>query len=147
MSRRTQLPRRSDAEQRTLTARLAATATALAVTLATGAALACDPGAEACPLPVEMKAGTDTVTLVHELRQNVECCYYSLAARAGQTLTWGFDGPNVRSLITYPDGSTDGPGIPNSIPLPTTGTYVLGFTADTMAGDAYGPFRATVTIR
>ncbi|MCB1499346.1 MAG: hypothetical protein KDK07_06090 [Bauldia sp.] len=126
---------------------LIAAAAALASALGPGAALACDAGAEACPIPVEMKPGTDTITLVHELKQNVECCYYSLAARAGQTLTWSFQGPDARSLITYPDGSSDGPGIPNSIPLKATGTYILGFTPDLMADNAYGPFRATVTIK
>jgi hypothetical protein len=125
----------------------AATAAALAAALAPGAALACDTGAQACPFAVEMRPGSDSITLVHEFRQGVECCYYSLAARGGQTLTWSFDGPAMRSVITYPDGTADGPGIPNSIALPATGTYVLGFTPDLMADGAYGPFRATVTIR
>ena len=119
----------------------------LGALLPDAAAAQCVAGAEACPIPVEMKPGTDTITLVHALKQGVECCYYSLAARAGQTLSWTFHGPNVRSTIAYPDGSADGPGIPQSIPLRADGTYVLGFTPDLMAEDIYGPFRLTIAIR
>jgi hypothetical protein len=122
-------------------------ASIFAALLPTAAAAQCVEGAQACPIPVHMKAGTDTITLVHTLKQNVECCYYSLEASAGQTLTWTFTGPNVRTTIDYPDGSADAPGIPNSIPLPVTGTYVLGVTPDLMAEGIYGPFRLTVTIR
>ena len=118
----------------------------LAAALATPAD-ACETGAQDCPFPVEMKPGTDTVTLVHVFQESVECCYYSLAARAGQTLTWTFSGPAMRPVITDPGGDTDGPGIPESIPLAETGTYVLGFTPNLMAGGAFGPFRATVTIK
>ena len=121
--------------------------TAFAMALAMTSAGACETGAQDCPFPVEMKPGTDSITLVHTFAENVECCYYSLAARAGQTLTWSFEGPAMRSVIVYPDGSEDGPGIPNSIPLKTDGTYILGFTPDIMADGAYGPFRATVTIK
>jgi hypothetical protein len=127
--------------------RLTASIAATMLALAPAAALGCEAGAEACPIPVHMKAGTDTVTLVHVLTEGVECCYYSLEARAGQTLTWEFQGPAIRTVITYPDGSTDGPGIPESIPLEADGTYVLGFTPNLMAEGAYGPFRATITIR
>jgi hypothetical protein len=123
---------------------LAAIATVL---VPAAAAAVCLEGGEACPIPVHMKPGTDTITLTNTLKQNVDCCYYSLEARSGQTLTWDFSGPDERSLITYPDGNSDGPGIPNSIPLKTTGTYVLGFVGDTMSDNAFGPFQLTVTIK
>jgi hypothetical protein len=129
------------------TVRHTLTAALLAVVVPTADAAQCVPGAQACPIPVQMKPGADKITLVNTLSPKVECCYYSLEARAGQTLTWTFTGPNVRSEIGYPDGSGDGPGIPNTIPLATTGTYVLGFTPDLMAEGIYGPFRLTVTIR
>jgi len=123
-------------------------AAALLLAASPVAASACEAGAQDCPFPVEMKPGTDSVRpLVHTFTEGVECCYYSLAARAGQTLTWAFSGPAMRSVIIYPDGSADGPGIPESIPLEATGTYVLGFTPNLMADGAFGPFRATVTIR
>ena len=108
---------------------------------------ACEIGAQDCPFPVEMKPGTDSVTLVHVFKESVECCYYSLAARAGQTLTWTFTGPAMSPVITDPGGDTDGPGILESIPLAQSGTYVLGFTPNLMADGAFGPFRATVTIK
>ena len=121
---------------------------ALVLALTPATALACDAGGEACPIPVHMKAGTDTITLVNRLQPNTDCCYYSLEASAGQTLTWAYHGPGgMRSVIDYPDGSADGPGIPNSIPLKTTGTYVLGIVPDLMADDSTGPFRLTVTIK
>ena len=128
--------------RKTLAAGIAATALVVSA-----GAIACETGAQDCPFPVEMKPGTDTITLVHTLQENVECCFYSLAARAGQTLTWSFDGPNERVVIVYPDGDEDGPGIPHTLPLKTDGTYVLGFVPNLMAGDAFGPFRATVTIK
>ena len=124
------------------------TAVAVAAGLAAPAAAnACEAGAQACPIPVHLRPGTDTIALVHVLTEGVACCSYSLAASAGQTLTWAFEGPAIRTVITYPDGTTDGPGLPNAIPLPATGTYVLGFTPNLMAEGAYGPFRATITIR
>ena len=79
--------------------------------------------------------------------QNGDCCAYALDARAGQILTWRFEGPNERATITYPDGEVDGPGIPASIPLTQTGTHILSVRPNLMAGDGYGPFRLTITIK
>ncbi len=129
------------------TVRHALTAAFLAALLPVAAAAQCVEGGEACPIPVHMKPGSDTITLVHSLKEDVECCYFSLEASAGQTLTWTFNGPNARSTIGYPDGSADGPGIPDTIPLAATGVYILGFTPDLMAENIYGPFRLTITIR
>ena len=107
----------------------------------------CTPGAQDCPIPVHMARGTDTITLQGRLVQNGDCCAYALDARAGQTLTWTFEGPNERATITYPDGEVDGPGIPTSIPLTQTGTHVLSVRPNVMAGDAFGPFSLTITIK
>jgi hypothetical protein len=111
------------------------------------AVAACLPGAQDCPIPVRMARGSDTVTLEGRFRQNVDCCAYSLDARAGQTLAWSFDGPAERATIAYPNGDVDGPGVPASIPLPATGTYVFRVSPNLMADGSFGPFRLTVTIR
>ncbi|HLI65086.1 MAG TPA: hypothetical protein VKU90_01865 [Caulobacteraceae bacterium] len=98
-------------------------------------------------IPVHMRRGTDTITLRGRLTQNgPECCAYAIAAAAGQKLYWNIDGPAVRMTIQYPDGTADGPGIPNPLPLRTTGVYILGVSPDLMADGAFGRFTLKITI-
>jgi hypothetical protein len=111
-------------------------------------ALGCEAGGQDCPIPVHMKPGTDTITLRNTLRLNVDCCYYSFDASAGQTLTWDFKGPtDADSMFGTPSDPVSGPGVPNSIPLNETGTYVLGLIPNLMADNTLGPFELTVTIK
>jgi hypothetical protein len=119
------------------------------VVLAAGAALIADPAAAQvgnAAIPLKMKRGTDSLTVHGVLKQNVACCSYVFAARAGQQLHWRISGPAVRMTISYPDGHTDGPGIPNPLPLPASGHYVLGVTPDLMADGAFGRFTLTIRI-
>jgi hypothetical protein len=103
------------------------------------------PGPPADPIVVHMKRGADTVRLAGDLRPNVDCCAYSIRARAGQSLFWLLAGPGVRVIMTYPDGHTDGPGLASAIPLPADGGYVFSVTPDLMADGAFG--RYTLTLR
>lgn len=113
---------------------------------ADGAATPC-PGARACPIRVQMARGTDTIAFAGVSRQNVDCCSYMFRARAGQTLTWRLEGATLRTVIVYPNGEADGPGLPNAIPLPFDGDYLFEVHPNLMAEGAFGPFRLTLTIR
>ena len=111
------------------------------------ASTACTAGAQDCPITVRMAPGSDTIVLDGHLKQNADCCAYAFEARAGQMLTWDFDGPAERATITYPNGDVDGPGVPASILLPATGAYVFRVSPNLMAEGSFGPFRLTITIR
>jgi hypothetical protein len=104
------------------------------------------PGNAADPFHVKMKRGTDSVRIVGVLRPEVACCTYVFKAAAGQRLYWSVSGASTRQTINYPDGGVDGPGLPNPLPLPTTGSYVFSVTPDLMAEGAYGRFVLTIRI-
>ena len=95
---------------------------------------------------LHMRRGTDTITAEGRLTRQGGAYCYRLSARAGQTLTWSLRGPATRQVITYPDGHADGPGIPGSIPLPQTGSYLFTVSPNLMAEGAYGRFWLTLTI-
>jgi hypothetical protein len=115
------------------------TALGLTLTLIAGHAVA-QTGSSDDPIQVHMKRGTDAVTFTGRMRQNHDCCAYAFKAHAGQTLNWRETGAVVRTTMTYPDGHTDGPGLPNAIPLPADGAYVFTISPDTMADGAFGRF-------
>jgi hypothetical protein len=114
-----------------------ASATALAL-IASGAAA--QSGNAAMPIPIHMKRGTDSVTIRGVLRQNTACCTYVFEASAGQRLIWSVTGATARETIGYPGGQMDGPGLPNPLPLPASGSYVFSVSPDLMADGAFGPF-------
>lgn len=107
---------------------------------AAGEAFAAAPGSQANPIAVRMRRGADSVRLAGVLRQNRDCCSYRFKARAGQTLNWTVMGPAIRVTMTYPDGHTDGPGLPAAIPLPADGAYVFRVSPNLMADGAFGRF-------
>ena len=108
---------------------------------------ACVIGSDNCPIRIHLRPGADRVTVRGRLTPNNQsCCSYAFKARAGQRLTWTFDGPTIRTLIRYPTGESDGPGLPDVIPLPSTGTYVFTVSSNSMAEDTFGPFRLTLRI-
>jgi hypothetical protein len=111
---------------------------------ATAVGAQADPGMH--PIPIHMRPGSDKVRLVGVLRQNSDCCAYVFKAHAGQTLHWKLTGPIVRIVMTYPDGHSDGPGVPKDVPLPTDGAYVFRVSGDTMADHAFGRFVLTLRI-
>jgi hypothetical protein len=122
---------------------LAAVIAAAAFT-ASGAAAQPDPSKA---ITLHMARGTDTITVKGRLVQNgPDCCAYAIGATAGQKLYWSVSGPAVRITIQYPDGSMDGPGIPNPLPLKTTGTYIFGVSPDLMAEGAFGRFVLKIRI-
>ena len=115
-------------------------ALAVVLTVAAGEASAAAPGSQANPIVVRMKRGADSMRLTGVLRQNRDCCSYRFKARAGQTLDWTVQGPAIRVTMTYPDGHTDGPGLPAAIPLTADGVYVFRVSPNLMADGAFGRF-------
>lgn len=109
-------------------------------------AAAAQSGNAAEPITVKMKRGTDSVRIVGVLRPEIACCTYAFKAAAGQKLYWSVTGASTRQVIGYPDGSVDGPGLPNPVPLPATGAYSFSVTPDLMAEGAYGRFVLKIRI-
>jgi hypothetical protein len=118
---------------------------ALALT-AFASTVAARPGDAAHPIVLKMQRGTDSVAVRGVLRQNVDCCAYTFKAHAGQTLHWTETGATARMGIAYPDGDGINPGLPNPVPLPQTGAYVLTVSPDLMAEGAFGRFTLTMRI-
>ncbi|HUN94164.1 MAG TPA: hypothetical protein VMU33_19080 [Burkholderiaceae bacterium] len=70
----------------------------------------------------------------------------SFVAPQGAVLHWSYAGPNVRMTLRYPGGDVDGPGLPDLIPLNTSGEHVLTISSNLMAEDIYGSFRIRVWL-
>ena len=119
--------------------RLSIAGLGLAAALTAGLAMA-RTGDQFHPIVVHFKRGSDSVTLTGTLRQNRDCCSYAFKAHAGQQLYWRVDGPATRQVIRYPDGHTDGPGLPNPLSFPADGAYVLRVSPNLMADGAFGKF-------
>jgi hypothetical protein len=100
-----------------------------------------------CIHDVHMRRGTDTIVYRGVLTPDHPGYSYRFKARAGQVLTIKFLGPASRKVIGYPNGDSDGPGIPDRIELKQTGLYTLEVSANTMAEGAFGPFTLTLIIR
>ena len=115
--------------------------------LEAAAAPACRAGAHDCPITLRIARGGDTAKAEGVFRKGEDCCAYVFQARAGQVMTWRFNGPAARETIRYPDGKVDGPGIPLRITLPATGSYVFSANPNLMADGAFGPFTLTIQIR
>jgi hypothetical protein len=130
------------------------TATVLAATVWFGPAFgpsnaagaACVAGSDACPIWLHRGTPSDRITVRGGLTADRSRYSYVFRARAGQQLTWTFNGPTVRTLIRYPTGGSDGPGLPDEIPLPSTGIYVFTASSNTMAENIFGPFQLTLRI-
>ncbi len=118
----------------------------VALSLVGNAPAHCVAGARACPIPIHFAHGAHAVTLKGRMVQNADCCAYSFRARAGQTLTWSEEGADVR-MIFAGSRQSDGPGLPNTIALTSTGTYTLELSPNMMADHSLGPFTLTIAIR
>jgi len=137
---------------RRLNAGMMATVLAAAVGLApisgpsSDAHAACAAGSDGCPIWLRLRPGSVGITVHERLTPNRSRYSYAFRARAGQKLTWAFSGPMVRTLLRYPTGGSDGPGLPDIVPLPSSGIYVFTISSNTMAEDIVGPFKLTLRI-
>jgi hypothetical protein len=104
------------------------------------------PGDIAHPIVLEMRRGTDSITVKGVLRQNVDCCAYTFKAHAGQTLHWSENGAAARIGLAYPNGDTINPGLPNPAPLSQTGVYVFTVSPNLMADGGFGRFTLKIRI-
>ena len=107
-----------------------------------GARAGCPAGSDACPIRIRFRPGSDHVTVRGRLTRDRSRYSYAFAARAGQRLTWTFAGPTVRTVIRYPGGKSDGPGLPRVIrPYPVDAFWLrLGQSAGTQAMRAWLSF-------
>jgi hypothetical protein len=112
-----------------------------------GEGAACAAGSDTCPIRLHFRSRSNRVTVHGRLSADRSRWSYSFKARAGRKLSWMFNGPSVRTLIRYPTGASDGPGLPAVIALPSTGTYVFTISSNTMAEDIFGPFQLTFQLR
>jgi len=101
---------------------------------------ACTAGSDRCPIWLNLHPGSAGITVRERLTPNRSRYSYAFRARAGQKLTWAYNGPSARTLLRHPSGDSDGPGLPDIIPLPSSGRYVLTISSNTMAEDIFGPF-------
>jgi hypothetical protein len=137
---------------RMLNAAMMATVLAVTVGLApisgpsSAAHAACAAGSDSCPIWLHLHPGSAGITVRERLTPNRSRYSYAFRARAGQKLTWAFSGPSVRTLLRYPTGDSYGPGLPDIIPLPSSGTYVFTISSNTMAEHIFGPFELTLHI-
>jgi hypothetical protein len=138
---------------RRLKAGMMATVLAVAVGLAPisgpGSAVhaACAAGSDACPVWLHLRPGSVGITVRKRLTPNRSRYSYAFRARAGQKLSWVLNGrPAVRTLLRDPTGNSEGPGLPDIIPLPSSGTYVFTISSNTMAEHIYGPFELTLRV-
>jgi hypothetical protein len=106
----------------------------------------CLAGSDGCPIRLHLLTGSNRIFVRGRLTPDRSRYSYVFRARAGQKLTWTFNGPTVRTLIRYPTGGSDGPGLPDEIPLPSTGIYVFTASSNTMAENIFGPFQLTLRI-
>jgi hypothetical protein len=106
----------------------------------------CVAGSDGCPIRLHLRTGSNRISVHGRLTPDRSRYSYLFRARAGQQLTWTFNGPTVRTLIRYPTGGSDGPGLPNEIPLPSTGIYVFTVSSNTMAENIFGPVQLTLRI-
>ncbi len=113
---------------------------------------ACRPGTSAaCPITLSFARGSYGVMIDGVLTRTPDTRYYAISARAGQRMTITFTGLGaLRGGITFPAGGGDGPftGEGNVITLPSTGTYIVYLSQNTMAGDPWrGGFTLSVLVR
>ena len=117
-----------------------------AVDPSSAAGAACVAGSDGCPIRLHLRTRSDRITVHGRLTPDRSRYSYVFKARAGQKLTWTFNGPTVHTLMRYPTGESDGPSLPDVIPLPSTGIYVFTVSSNTMAEDIFGPFQLTFQI-
>jgi hypothetical protein len=99
----------------------------------------CDAGARACPIDIAFTANRAVVSGVLSPKRG--SLSYAFATTASARLQWVMSGPAVRVVLSYPDGNTDGPGLPSEITLAMPGRYVFTVSSNTMAEHIYGSFQ------
>lgn len=71
---------------------------------------------------------------------------YGFYAKQGMRLAWSLSGPPAHTVLTYPNGDSDGPSLPSVIALPTSGRYIFSLSSNTMAEGIDGPFRLVLRL-
>jgi hypothetical protein len=106
---------------------------------ASARAAICNPGAPACPINIVFTADHAEVSGVLSPKRRSRS--YAFTTTASTRLQWVMRGPAVRTVLSYPDGNTDGPGLPSVVALTMPARYVFTVSSNTMAENIYGRFR------
>lgn len=110
----------------------------------------CLPGSDACPQELHFTPGAGSVMVEGTLSAAHPTHVLRFSARGGQTIQVTETGAMIRGQLLLsgplPPGAED-LYLDAPYQLPATGSYSFTLTANTMAEGAYGPFRATVTIK
>jgi hypothetical protein len=126
-------------------------ASAMAASGSAPGALACEPGDEACPVVLHMAKGAISVTGRGDVSGSRPNFFFKFDARAGQKMTVGVVGRNLKTgpgiPITLPNGASDAVEENAPYTLPQTGDYMLEIHANTMSDGPFGPFTLTLTIK
>jgi hypothetical protein len=126
---------------------IAAFVGALACSSSCEAKKVCSRGSDGCAIRLNLRPSSSRITVHGRLTPDHSRYSYAFKARAGQKLTWTFNGPTVRTLIRYPTGESEGPGLPDEIPLPRTGTYTFTVSSNTMAEGIFCAFQMTFQLQ
>lgn len=105
---------------------------------------ACRSGDPLCPIKVAFVSGSAVIQ--GSLTADHGSASYAFTTKAPMRLQWSMSGPAVHLVLTHPDGSVDGPGLPAIVPLATAGRHVLQVSSNTMAEDIYGGFRLELRL-
>ncbi len=106
----------------------------------------CSRGDPECPIDIRIKSDGSPTVVAGRLSPRRPSFSYRFSAGENVSLGWTFKGPAVRVLLTGPDGDTQGPGLPDHLPLEKNGPYVFSVASNTMADNIYGKFRLSLSL-
>jgi hypothetical protein len=131
-------------------ARLAAIVGWAAAVWALLGSLSCEAGHSKgdprCPIQIDIQYDALPVTVAGRLSPRRPSVSYRFSAGPNVWLGWAYKGPAARTLLTDPDGETDGPGLPNRLFLKKEGFYVFSVASNLMADKIYGKFRLSLSM-
>lgn len=105
---------------------------------------ACRSGEPRCPINVAFVSGSAVIQ--GSLTPDHDSASYVFSTQLPMRLQWSMSGPAVHLVLTHPDGSVDGPGLPAVVPLAAAGRQVLQLSSNTMAENIYGEFRLELRL-
>jgi hypothetical protein len=104
----------------------------------------CNAGSPTCPIDIVFTADHAEVSGVLSPKRRSRS--YAFTTTVSARLQWVMSGPAVRTVLSYPDGNTDGPGLASVIALTMPGRYVFTVSSNTMAENIYGRFQIEFKI-
>jgi len=106
----------------------------------------CLEGAPQCPIKITFPDGAAPVVVQGRLSPRRSSYSYQFSGALGGSLSWTYAGPAVNVLLTDPDGTTDGPGLPAEVLVNKDGDYVFSVSSNKMAENVYGEFSLSLKM-